>query len=732
MFHAIPALADSVAIRTASQIPDSALSIDFEAFEQDPLGSALTASIVQAYAQNGVKWARVRPTWAQIEMSPGVYQFAGTDNLVNLLRAKDMKILMLLDGASGGSQSLYGGGNAPTTANGAMTPWLNYVQQMVQRYLGSVSTWEIWNEPNLSWKPAVNASDYADLAQQTAARIRSLQPSAYILLGGTSLVDPAYLQTVLPIAGNQINAISIHPYRQYPEQAQDVFVANSIVLVPPDGVKPYPAFANTGAASYREEIGQLRNLLSNLGFPSLDIWSTETGYPSQNETLGLWPGSPTQQTKHLARHFLLNLNLGIARSTWFLALDRLSIYGNFLVSPTSPWVDDYRNLPNINSEARFATFSPAHLQPSASINVAANSFTSSSNISVTGTTITTTSPFPDNFAQYSITLPQAGNYTVSLHMGSTSTTKAGLTACSINNSSVTFSGGKSYNFLANNSLSAILQGSSDFSPFYYSPCVHFGPDVVYYPVISNMSGTIPLTLQLQDAGTKIDEIRIAPLGALIQKPAFVPLKTIAAIFDDRVGVAGNYSADFRNVDMTASEWTSFQSAAFLSQGQIPLIAYWVGLAAADSFPNRSVEVHLPTNLADPILIDPLDGTWTRVGPGGSAASLTLRVQDYPLILTSLSVLAKSSAQILLAEETYNYPNPVRGDKTFLRFYLTQASDVTIEIYTPAHERIHSTKISGIAGRNVYPWGLGSVANGVYFWKISVSDQSLVKKILVLR
>ena len=56
----------------------------------------------------------------------------------------------------------------------------------------------------------------------------------------------------------------------------------------------------------------------------------------------------------------------------------------------------------------------------------------------------------------------------------------------------------------------------------------------------------------------------------------------------------------------------------------------------------------------------------------------------------------------------------------------------MEIYNSAHERIHSAKMSGLAGRNVYTWDLGGVANGVYFWKISISGQSLIKKILVLR
>ena len=182
--------------------------------------------------------------------------------------------------------------------------------------------------------------------------------------------------------------------------------------------------------------------------------------------------------------------------------------------------------------------------------------------------------------------------------------------------------------------------------------------------------------------------------------------------------------------MTAGEVAAFQTAAFTTRGGA-IVAYWVGLEAVDSFADKSVSVSLPSPITDPILIDPVAGTYSTLG-SGPVGSFTLRVQDYPLILTSGSALENASPPLILAEETYNYPNPVRSARTTLRFYLTRSEGVTLEIYNSARALVHSSAVHGAVGRNVYTWDAGNAANGVYYWKVTAGGQSVVKKILVLK
>ena len=719
--------ATTVSPRPVSQIPDSGIMVDWQDIELDAANGPLTQAIVQLYTQNGIKWARVRPQWARVESTVGAYNFDGADALINQLYANDTKIWLTLEGSG---QGLYAAGNAPTNANGAMTPWLNYVGAVVTRYQGKVSAWEMWNEENLSWLPVIDTAAYASFAQQTATKIRSIAPNAYVVLGGVSLIDTTYLQNVLPATGNSINAIAIHPYRQYPEQAQDQFVANSITLLGGTGIKPNSAFANTGAANYAGEIAKLRNILSNAGFPNLPIWAGECGYPTQNEVKNVWVGTVIQQAKNLARYYVLNMSLGLPKASWWRVFDTQSIVTNELTPPGGAWLDDYRNNAVNSTNFGFATFSPTYAQIGVSIAIPASNFSSQINMAVSGSAIAPISGL--GLVTYSTVVP-AGDYAVWMHLASTSTTRPALAVCLINNSSYTAINGHQYGYFAENNIPAILQARTDYSGFYYTPCAYASaatPFGFYYPVHISTSGAMSLSFLFQDEGTKADEIRLSPIGALTPKPSGTALQTLASLFDDRVGLADNFSATFSG---PAAQSSAFESASFMTEGGVPIVAYWLGQGQApvDSFSPLSANVTLSESLQDPIIIDPLFGTYASAG-SGKMTTLSLTVSDYPLILTSSSALGKTSSQILVEDETYNFPNPVRGSQTSLRYYLSQPSDVKIELFNSSHALIHSDHVSSPAGRNVYTWDVGRVANGVYFWRVTAGGQSVIKKVLVLR
>ena len=719
------ALAGTVESKSASQIPNSKIGLYFEPMEQDPFFGTLTQNIADYAANSGSKWARVFADWGVIEVSPGVYYFNGLDELVNRLASQKVKIFMVLSGklATAGNPN-YAGGVSPTPSNAALTPWLNYTEQIVQRYKGSVEVWEIFNEPNLAWSPTINANDYAQVAKQTAQKIRALDPQGKIILGSTSLIDFPYLQTVLPIAGAFVDVVGIHPYRLFPEQSQDAFVA----------ANPIFGFAgNTGVNSYPAEISKLRTLLNDLGLSHLEIWNTETGYPAVNEA-GTWTSSQIQQSKHLGRLFVLSLELGLGHVNWHDVFDVLSTNINLYTSPGTSWFNDYHAAPVHNAKALFGTHGVLYAEENTSTQISATSFSSFNDVTVAGNTVTANNP--GSWVQYSISVPQPGDYMFWAHMRGPNASTSGQAVCSVEGQTSLNAGTIVYDQVAFSNGSAQIQGLSDLTNYFYTPCIYAPQNTSFsYPyrlVTKNVSSTVSFGFLFLAAGTAIDEIQIQRIN-LKARPALTTFKTIAAIFDDRVGPSTNLNPAFQNVNLTNDEFSKLESAAFTHKGNKPILAYWVGQQAVDSFPSRQVQLTLPVALNNPVLVDTLTGTYESLGSGSIQTFNNLKISDHVhLIMEEASLKNTGSSGILPPEEVYNFPNPARGPMTTIRFYLTQASPVTLQIFNTAQEQVHKTEISGDAGRNGYLWNLGETANGVYFFRLSAGSEEVTQKIIILR
>lgn len=94
--------------------------------------------------------------------------------------------------------------------------WGEFVSQVVRRYRGDVSAWEIWNEPLRVFKPEF----YARMLKRAAETVRRVDPSATVVaIGGAS--SPAEVKSVIDALGKQfpqwpwreyIDVLSIHMY----------------------------------------------------------------------------------------------------------------------------------------------------------------------------------------------------------------------------------------------------------------------------------------------------------------------------------------------------------------------------------------------------------------------------------------------------------------------------------------------------------------------------------------
>jgi hypothetical protein len=160
----------------------------------------------------GLNWVRMDLAWAAVEGSPNVYDWSAYDNLINSLRTRGMKALLILDYGN----ALYtGSGGLPPTNSTAIEAFGNFANAAARHFAGSGARFEIWNEPNGSgfWPPAANPAQYASLARLTSPRLNQGDPSVPVVTGGLSGFDFGFFTGYLPLGGAiGANAVGVHPY----------------------------------------------------------------------------------------------------------------------------------------------------------------------------------------------------------------------------------------------------------------------------------------------------------------------------------------------------------------------------------------------------------------------------------------------------------------------------------------------------------------------------------------
>jgi hypothetical protein len=96
----------------------------------------------------------------------------------------------------------------------------------------------------------------------------------------------------------------------------------------------------------------------------------------------------------------------------------------------------------------------------------------------------------------------------------------------------------------------------------------------------------------------------------------------------------------------------------------------------------------------------------------------------------------ASGELLPDRSVYAYPNPVRSSAR-IRYTLGEASQVKVEIYTLAGERVSKMDGTGFPGtENEVVWDAGPFASGVYFCRVEAKaggkSETRIKKIAVVK
>ncbi len=258
--------------------------------------------VLTTMANAGVKWLRTDFSWADLEPTydPAkghVFDWDAHDRMVNLANAKGINILGILSSTPDWASSqgdppeyiidIFGIRVAiPKSAYPPSDPswWSNYVNEVVSHFDGRVETWEIWNEPNLTF---FKKYGYADNADEEKADYMNLVQLAYTAINGRGKLalgalagfgadgggpgDPnAYLRKCLDLgAANYADIISFHPY------PQNLNLDNN---------------SHPHEAGMKQRLQEMRTLIDSY-HPgrTIELWITEVGWTNSNDP---WPATP--------------------------------------------------------------------------------------------------------------------------------------------------------------------------------------------------------------------------------------------------------------------------------------------------------------------------------------------------------------------------------------------------------------------------------------------------------
>jgi hypothetical protein len=263
----------------------------------------------------GFDWVRQQIVWKDVEgPEPGNYAWGELDNIVNDVAARNVKLLVNIVQ----SPSFY----TPDGNNGLpQDPKSlgNFVEALMTRYGNKINAVEIWNEQNLAHENGgrvvpEDAGHYVDILVECYDRIKAVAPATFVLAGAPSssgvndpsaaVSDENYYRAMYSykdgIIKEHFDAQAVHPGGAanppdtlYPEQPNQV-----------EGCPPELGSCWTDDSThYFRHVEDVRRFMEEEGVGDHQIWITEYGWATQNNTPGYEFGnfvSMQQQADYVA------------------------------------------------------------------------------------------------------------------------------------------------------------------------------------------------------------------------------------------------------------------------------------------------------------------------------------------------------------------------------------------------------------------------------------------------
>jgi hypothetical protein len=198
-------------------------------------GACLSSTDLRRMHQAHIKLVRWGLHWVDVQPTKGPYRWGPSDAVIGSLASKGIRVLPVVNGTPRWAAPRPVGARdvPPLETQEARTAWKRFLRQAVARYgpggqywtnpalyqlqfpeapARPITTWQIWNEPNIAstFPPKPSPRKYA--------RLVGVDPNATILLGGMpgyvhprawQFLDRLYEQRGIK---RKFDAVAIHPY----------------------------------------------------------------------------------------------------------------------------------------------------------------------------------------------------------------------------------------------------------------------------------------------------------------------------------------------------------------------------------------------------------------------------------------------------------------------------------------------------------------------------------------
>jgi hypothetical protein len=230
-------------------------------------------------------------TWAQLEPRKGQWEWKALDKDVSLAEEHGVEIVLTLgrtpQWASARPQET--GRHADIPAGGLAEPrnlddWRDYVRTVATRYKGRIHQYEVWNEPNLPGFYSGTPEAMRDLAREAYTTLKQVDSENIVV--SPSAVGPTglpWMEEYLRLGGGRYaDVIGWHFY---------------VAKRPPEAILDF--------------LPRLGSVLNAGGVGDKPLWNTEAGWTIPANV------DPSDGPAYVARAYVLNWALGIARFYWY-------------------------------------------------------------------------------------------------------------------------------------------------------------------------------------------------------------------------------------------------------------------------------------------------------------------------------------------------------------------------------------------------------------------------------
>lgn len=256
---------------------------------------------------NGVRWDQIEKTqgeynWDRLDRIVANAQKAGAKDITYVLGSTPEWAAQRLDPVA----FYYGGGTASDVKD--LDYWRDWVRAVATRYEGKITTYQIWNEANLSsfWAPQAdgNWKRMALLTKIAAKQVRAIDPNAKIASASSTVIQgkrfttesffARYMKTLVK-RKIKVDSVSVH---LYPWTTKG-----------PGGGTPIERLKGLELA---------REVLTNVGLSDVPIWDTEVNYGNRRDN-----GHPQEVfgpkigAAYLARTYIDSIRYGVTKVFWY-------------------------------------------------------------------------------------------------------------------------------------------------------------------------------------------------------------------------------------------------------------------------------------------------------------------------------------------------------------------------------------------------------------------------------